>query len=96
MNVFCIHSLPFNKPCELCGRNGENGVSDQIFEIALEMLVERVRIKRNYEDAKILMKMTTLDTISKLTGLSAGKLRKMQRQIEGELCKPETSTQKNN
>ena len=96
MNVFCIHSVPFNKPCDLCGREGENGVSDFMADIAIDMLWERLLVKRSYEDAKILMKMTTIKTISQLTGISESKLRKMQKKIEGEKCRPETCTQRNN
>ena len=93
MNVFCIHRVPFNKPCGFCGRVGEHGVSDHVREIAMEMLTERLYIKRSYEDAKVLMKLTTIAGIAALTGLSEKTVRKMERDLKGELCVQDTSTQ---
>ena len=94
--VVCIHSVSLNEPCLPCGRMDSGDIDDCIARVAMEMIWERVKIKRSYEDAKILMKMTRLDSISELTGVPVKKLREMQKIIEGELCKPETSTQKNN
>lgn len=96
MNVYCIHSVPFDKSCDLCDRTIESGSEITADEIALEMLWEKILIKRSYEDAKILMKLTTLKTISALTGVPQYRLRKMQRHLEGGLCKSEMSTLKNN
>lgn len=92
MNVICIHRVPYKKPCGACGRDGEHGISDGVREIAREMICERILIKRSYDDARILMKLTTMSGISCLTGLSMKTLRKMQKEIEGELCRNDIAT----
>ena len=66
---------------------GDHGVSDHSKEIAREMLIERTLIKHSYDEAKVLMKLTTMQSIAELTGVSPTTLRKMQKEIEGELCK---------
>lgn len=88
MNVVCIHRVSYDKPCEFCGRGGSQ---DCMTEIAYEMLWERLHIKRSYDDARILMKLTKISDISEMTGISTSKLRKMQKELEGELCKQDTS-----
>lgn len=92
MNVICIHRVPFKKPCEACGRDGVNGISDEVRSIAEEMVCERLMIERSYEDVKALRRLTTIEGISLLTGLSEGTIRKIEKRLREKLWRQDTFT----